>query len=78
MTGTVITDLEDTMRCPRCGGRDVRSSMRRGLLDALMVALGRHPFRCRACQCRFHKSIPEKPGGHPADNPVGRDDSKVV
>jgi hypothetical protein len=78
MTGIVITDREDTVRCPRCGGRDVRSSLRRGFLDSLMVALKRHPFRCRACKCRFYKSIPEKPEAYPADNPVGRDDSKVV
>jgi DNA-directed RNA polymerase subunit RPC12/RpoP len=44
----------DTIRCPNCGRRDVRPSHAKGLKDAVMSALRRQPFRCRACGSRFY------------------------
>jgi hypothetical protein len=35
---------------------DVRRSMRRGPIDAVMLMLGKSPFRCRACGNRFYQS----------------------
>jgi hypothetical protein len=42
-----------------------------------MVALRRHPLRCRACQCRFYKYRYRlrKHGGGPADDPIAPRDS---
>jgi len=74
----VITEIEGIVRCPRCGGRDVRHSRHRGIKDAFLVALGRHPFRCRACDFRFYKSLPREAGGQTADNPIGSNNTKVV
>jgi hypothetical protein len=74
----LVTDLEDKIRCPRCGGPDVRHSVSRGIADAFLAMLGRHPFRCRACKCRFHKSGLRKSRGRPVDGPVGPGDSKAV
>lgn len=45
------------VRCPNCGGRDVRRSKRAGLLDDLMRMLQRTPFRCRSCQHRFFRRV---------------------
>ena len=69
-----MTDRDETPRCPRCGGRDVRVSAIRGFIDSFMVAFGRSPFRCRACQCRFYRRTDEKP----SDKPVGSGGSKAV
>jgi len=46
--------VDNILRCPRCGGRDVRRSQQRGAWDALMQALRRVPQRCRNCQNRFY------------------------
>jgi hypothetical protein len=43
-----------------------------------MVALRKHPFRCRACKCRFYRSGPPRTGEHPADKPVGSGGSKAI
>lgn len=48
---------DNILRCPNCGGRDVRRSMRAGLLDDLMQTFQRMPFRCRGCQHRFHRRV---------------------
>jgi hypothetical protein len=73
-----MTDLGDTFRCPRCGGADVRHSIPRGFRDSFMVAIGRHPFRCRACQCRFYRSPLPKAAEQPSDKPVGTGGSKAL
>jgi hypothetical protein len=60
---TVVTSLksevrlnsDEKLRCPSCGGVDVRHSQRRGLLDSLMSALHKEPYRCRFCQRRFYR-----------------------
>ncbi|MGD0778629.1 MAG: hypothetical protein ABSC05_38100 [Candidatus Solibacter sp.] len=46
---------DDKLRCPSCGGADVRHSLPRGLLDSLMMAFGKAPFRCRGCERRFYR-----------------------
>jgi hypothetical protein len=71
-----MTDLVDTYRCPRCGGVDVRHSLPRGIRDSFMVALGKYPFRCRACQCRFFRSPLPKAGEPSSDKPVGTGGAK--
>jgi hypothetical protein len=43
-----------------------------------MMAMGRHPFRCRACKCRFYRSGLPRTGEHPADKPVDTGGSKAV
>src|ERR1019366_2772813 len=59
---------DDTVRCPSCGGADIRHSLPRGLLDWFMMAFGKAPFRCRRCERRFYRSVavpapaePERP-----------------
>jgi DNA-directed RNA polymerase subunit RPC12/RpoP len=54
-------DSRDNIRCPNCGRRDVRHSHPKGLKDALMSALRRQPFRCRACGTRFYVRGEGKP-----------------
>lgn len=44
------------IRCPRCKSKDVVSSGRAGLFDALMEGFGRVPRHCRACGRRFYVS----------------------
>jgi hypothetical protein len=36
---------------------DIRHSLQRGMLDALMSAFGKSPRRCRFCERRFY--VPE-------------------
>ena len=45
----------DIIRCPHCGGRDVRQSHSRNLLDAVLALVHRHPMRCRQCRRRFYR-----------------------
>ena len=49
--------VHDKIRCPSCGGADIRHSLPRGLLDSLMMAFGKAPFRCRGCERRFHRHV---------------------
>jgi len=46
------------LRCPSCGGHDVRRSHSRGLFDAVLSKFGKFPFRCRACTRRFYQYVP--------------------
>jgi hypothetical protein len=43
------------MRCPKCGGADVRESHVRSLRDGLLELFGLVAYRCRACRNRFHQ-----------------------
>ena len=45
------------MRCPSCGGADVRHSLQRGIVDSFMKAIGRTPYRCRRCERRFYRRV---------------------
>jgi len=50
---------ETPMRCPKCGGRDVRRSYsRHHIVDTFMLSFHRRPFRCRFCECRFYRYAP--------------------
>ncbi len=49
-----MKEADNTLRCPRCGGRDVRRSQQRGTWDSLMQVLRRVPQRCRGCRHRFY------------------------
>ncbi len=42
------------LQCPRCHGSDIRHSLPRGILDSLMMAFGKKPYRCRRCERRFY------------------------
>jgi hypothetical protein len=67
----LVTNDSNVIRCPSCGGRDVRPSLSRGVLDAIIGAFGRTPMRCRQCQRRFHKRVERKEGE--ADHTVLRE-----
>jgi len=45
------------LRCPSCGGHDVRRSHSRGMLDSFMSKFRKFPFRCRACTRRFYQYV---------------------
>ena len=53
--GKERVSADDKLRCPSCGGADIRHSLPRGLLDSLMMAFGKEPFRCRRCERRFYR-----------------------
>jgi DNA-directed RNA polymerase subunit RPC12/RpoP len=55
--GEARLSSDDTVRCPSCGGADIRHSLPRGLLDSFMMAFGKTPFRCRRCERRFYRSV---------------------
>jgi len=44
------------LRCPHCGGSDVRPSYPAGFPDGLFARFECFPFRCRACSCRFFRA----------------------
>jgi DNA-directed RNA polymerase subunit RPC12/RpoP len=48
---------DDKLRCPNCGGADIRHSLRRGILDWLMNVFDKAPFRCRRCERRFYRRV---------------------
>ena len=52
-----VLPSDEKLRCPSCNGIDIRHSLQRGPLDALMTAFGRKPFRCRACERRFYVHV---------------------
>ena len=42
--------------CPRCGGREVRRSRKRGLVEQLVSRiLSIHPYRCEECDHRHYR-----------------------
>jgi DNA-directed RNA polymerase subunit RPC12/RpoP len=48
-----LTEKSEVVRCPKCGGRDVRHSHTRRMWDSFMAAFHRVPMRCRMCKGRF-------------------------
>jgi DNA-directed RNA polymerase subunit RPC12/RpoP len=62
----------DIIRCPECGGPDIRRSLPRGPIDAIFLRLGKKPLRCRACSYRFYRAIGEtKPEEDPGESRTG-------
>jgi len=59
---------ESKPRCPGCGGSDTRRSRPGGVLDSMMLTLGRSPYRCRCCERRFY--IHDTPSAPAAEPPV--------
>jgi DNA-directed RNA polymerase subunit RPC12/RpoP len=57
----VPRDLLSKVRCPGCGGPDIRSSQRGGILDNIMTMFRRSPYRCRNCRRRFFILDSSKP-----------------
>ena len=53
----MAVEKTDIGRCPSCGGRDIRRSHSRKLLDALLGAFHRYPMRCRQCRDRFYLHV---------------------
>jgi|SRR5215472_14768715 len=41
------------MNCPACRNARIRRSHRRGVLERMLSAIGRWPYRCRECGRRF-------------------------
>jgi hypothetical protein len=65
---------EDKQRCPGCGSLDTRHSFRGGLLDSLMRAFRKRPFRCRSCRQRFYRRETEIPDSElPAEEPIDQE-----
>ena len=64
------------VRCPVCGGIDVRRSYPQGLRDAIMIRWGKPPLRCRGCTHRFYYKVkPDEKLGRPdpstsSDEPI--------
>jgi len=50
------------LQCPRCGGFDVRPSLTRRMVDAVMERFSRRAYRCRFCRRRFYE-FPVLPEG---------------
>jgi transposase-like protein len=42
--------------CPSCNSPDIRRSIGRGMVDAVMLSLQRTPYRCRGCRRRFFRN----------------------
>ena len=42
-------------KCPKCGGKDIRLSGRRGVGDRIIACLGLALYRCRVCRNRFYR-----------------------
>ena len=42
------------LECPACGYTDVRRSVRRGLLERMLMILRMFPWRCTLCKYRFY------------------------
>lgn len=54
----MTTAAENVVRCPGCGGKDVRPSYSAaGLRDLIMRAFSLFPFRCRECRRRFYRRL---------------------
>src|SRR5471030_96810 len=59
---TELTTVSDSkLRCPGCGGPDVRRSQSRGMLDSIMKMARKSPFRCRGCSRRFYRRDKPEP-----------------
>jgi hypothetical protein len=42
-------------RCPKCAGKEVRRSPRRGFFELVVLSsIAMRPFRCQACRNRFY------------------------
>jgi hypothetical protein len=52
-----LPEPPEIVRCPRCGGRDIRQSYPKPLLDSIMTMFQMKPLRCRFCRCRFYKRL---------------------
>jgi hypothetical protein len=52
---------DSKLRCPSCGGPDVRRSQSHGMWDSIMQMLRKSPFRCRGCRRRFYSRGNSKP-----------------
>ncbi|HTX39666.1 MAG TPA: hypothetical protein VME43_31835 [Bryobacteraceae bacterium] len=48
---------ETAIRCPRCGGADVRKSLTKHLLDYIPQIFGFTALRCRRCRHRFYRRL---------------------
>jgi hypothetical protein len=54
------------VQCPMCQSPDVRRSYPKGLIDRLMLWMGKTALRCRGCECRFYfKLTPDDRLGRP-------------
>jgi hypothetical protein len=50
-----ISDLMENPQCPKCEGKDVRRSPRRGFFELILLSsISVRPFRCQGCAARFY------------------------
>lgn len=54
---------DDTIRCPKCGGSDVRKSLTRNMVDLGLGIFGFTALRCRGCRHRFYRRLWEEEEG---------------
>jgi DNA-directed RNA polymerase subunit RPC12/RpoP len=63
----VKPDDDDSIRCPECGGTDVRRSLSKRFFDHIPGIFSYSAMRCRSCRhrfyCRFDEEIEEEEGG---------------
>jgi DNA-directed RNA polymerase subunit RPC12/RpoP len=59
--GAALTTSDQPIRCPACGGKDIRSSYPAGWWDKVMYSLGKEPLRCRRCEKRFFHRLRDLP-----------------
>ena len=57
------TESVGHLRCPSCGGRDIRHSLQNGIRDYIMRFFRRQPYRCRRCRHRFYRYTAPKGRG---------------
>jgi hypothetical protein len=50
-----IPNLMENPQCPKCAGKDVRRSPRRGFFELILLSsISVRPFRCQGCAARFY------------------------
>jgi uncharacterized protein with PIN domain len=58
---------DELVRCPKCGGADIRKSRRNTLVDSMMSIFSFSALRCRNCRNRFYRRLwedAEEEAGH--------------
>ena len=56
---------EELVRCPKCGGFDVRKSRSNTWIDLWVSIFAFTALRCRSCRNRFYRRLWEEEEGKP-------------
>jgi len=61
-----MNSLMENPRCPKCEGKDVRRSPRRGFFELILLSsISVRPFRCQGCANRFYGLKLNRGGSRP-------------